>query len=113
MSSDGVNMIWLTRGKDWGFRFLASGSGGSDPLLAYEDVFDSHTDEATFCYQVSGGRVALRLLDPLGRKDRAGRDIAHDFVVFGDLASQVRNIDDGLRILWPMVSEKYEEVWDG
>lgn len=106
-----MNLIWATRGRSWGFRFLLTG-GYSDPLSAYEMAFAELEGEPEACRCV-GGRVALRLLDPLSRKDAAGRTIPHDFVVFEPLAKDIRTVDDGLQRVWPMVADIYARVWSG
>ena len=63
-------LIWLTRGKSWGFRFVLDG-GLPDPLPEYERVFERvDQDESTACDRVAGA-VALRFpetnLDSLSR----------------------------------------------
>ena len=103
-------LIWATRGRTWGFRFLLEG-GLSDPLLEYERVFADLGDDPRVCSRV-GGKVALRFPDPLGRRDAAGRLIPHDFVVSGDVASNVQSVDDGLQQVWPLVEAAYARVWD-
>jgi hypothetical protein len=103
-------LIWATRGRSWGFRFLLKG-GLSDPLLVYERSFADLEDEPTACHR-AGGKVALRFPDPLGRKDASGRLIPHEFVVFGDLADEIESVEDGLQQVWPLVAEAYAGVWD-
>lgn len=105
-----VNLIWATRGRRWGFRFLLKG-GYSDPLPAYETAFADLESELAACRRL-GGRVALRFPDPLNREDSAGRIIPHDFVVFEPLANDIRSIDDGLRRVWPLVADIYARAWD-
>ena len=103
-------LIWATRGRTWGFRFLLDG-GLSDPLPEYERVFADLGDDPRTCSRV-GGKVALRFPDPLGRRDAAGRVIPHDFVVSGDVASSIQSVDDGLQQVWPLVEVTYARVWD-
>ena len=105
-----AGLIWATRGRTWGFRFLLDG-GLSDPLLEYERVFADLGDDPRACSRVSG-KVALRFPDPLGRRDAAGRVIPHDFVVSGDVASSIQSVDDGLQQVWPLVEAAYARVWD-
>ena len=104
-----MSFIWATRGREWGFRFLRDG-GLSDPLLTYEEVYSGVTFDGDGCWRV-GSRTALRLTDPEHRRDRAGRPITHDFVLFGDLAERVATIEDGLRIVWPLVAAEYADAW--
>ena len=106
-----VNLIWATRGRSWGFRFLLR-DGYPDPLAAYERAFAGIEDEFIACRSV-GQQVALRFPDPLGRKDAAGRVIPHDFVVMDDLADEIESIDDGRERVWPLVADLYAQVWSG
>src|SRR4051812_17984590 len=107
-----MSLIWLTRGRNWGFRFLLDG-GFKDPLSHYEAVFSEVRDEPEVCHRV-GEELALRFPDPLGRKDRAGRVIPHDFVVAGPLAEEIGSIEDGLRLVWrqPQVADEFARVWE-
>lgn len=105
-----MNLIWATRGRSWGFRFLLNG-GYTDPLPAYESAFADLESEREACRRF-GGRVALRFPDPLNREDAAGRIIPHDFVVWEPLANDIRTVDDGLRRVWPLVADIYARAWD-
>ena len=105
-----MKLISATRGRTWGFRFLSNG-GIDDPLLAYEDAFADRQTESTVCRRV-GDKVALRFRDPDGRKDAAGRVIPHDFVVFAPLADAIDSVEDGLRVVWPLVADEFDRVWD-
>ncbi len=105
-----MTLIWATRGRSWGVRFLLDG-GYEDPLPAYEGAFAGTQGESELCRRVSGG-VALRLLDPLHRKDAAGRVIPHDFVISEPLAHLVGSIEDGVREVWPLVADIYGQAWD-
>ena len=104
------NLIWATRGRSWGFRFLLDG-GRPDPLPDYERSFANLEDEPA-AWRRAEGKVALRFSDPLGRKDASGRVIPHEFVVSGDLARDIESVEDGLRLVWPLVAEVYARVWD-
>lgn len=103
-------LIWATRGRSWGFRFLLKG-GLSDPLLVYERSFAGLRDEPTTCHRTPG-KVALRFPDPLRRRDASGRVIPHEFVVFGDLADEIESVADGIQKVWPLVADTYARVWD-
>jgi hypothetical protein len=111
-----VSLIWATRGRTWGFRFLRRG-GFEDPLPIYDTAFSGLAERSEVRARVPGtGRhpelVALRFPDPLGRRDRAGRVIPHEFVVFPPLADAVRSVEDGLRLVWPLVADDFERVWE-
>lgn len=105
-----MTLIWATRGLTWGFRFLSRG-GFPDPLPEYDKVFSKIADGQEAWLRI-GEKVALRFPDPLGRQDRAGRVIPHDFVVFGPLADQINSVEDGRRDVWPLVRDRFDEVWD-
>ncbi|MCD5341454.1 hypothetical protein LR392_04320 [Arthrobacter sp. AK04] len=105
-----MKLIWATRGRTWGFRFLRDG-GFPDPLVEYDKAFSHAEGELEVCRRV-GEVVALRFLDPRGRQDRAGRIIQHDFVVYPPVAVTVGSVGDGMRQVWPFVAEQYEEVWN-
>jgi hypothetical protein len=83
----------------------------TDPLPEYDKAFSTAPVEGELVHRV-GNRVALRILDPLGRQDRAGRVIPHDFVVFDLLADQVRSVEDGRRLIWPQVADEFERIWN-
>ncbi|MEV0810368.1 hypothetical protein [Micromonospora sp. NPDC050200] len=107
-----MNLIWATRGRRWGFRFLLNG-GFSDPLPKYEEAFSDVGDETEVFHRI-GELVALRFPDPLEREDAAGRVIPHDFVVFGPLTEEIDSVEDGLRLIWcrPEVADEFARVWD-
>lgn len=103
-------IIWATRGRHWGFRFLLTG-GMPDPLATYERVFAALADEPAGWICV-GDTVAVRFPDPLARRDAAGRVIPHDFVMFGDAAAGIESVEDGVQQIWPLVAEAYARMWD-
>jgi len=103
-------LIWATRGRTWGFRFLRR-DGLSDPLPSYEAAFVELEGQPEGLAR-AGDRVALRFADPEGRTDRSGRVIPHDFVLSGDLASRIHSVADGVSEVWPLVAEEYGNVWD-
>lgn len=106
-----MSLIWATRGRTWGFRFLLDG-GSSDPLAIHERMFpDAHPQPPDSVRRI-GDDVALRMRDPEGRRDRSGRVIVHDFVLDGDLAGTVATIDDARRRVWPLVAQQFDEVWN-
>lgn len=103
-------LIWATRGRSWGFRFLLDG-GLADPLPVYDTAFSGAGEGRTVVHR-SAGHVALRFDDPLARRDASGRVIPHEFVVTGDLADEVDSVEDGLARIWPLVAEAYARVWE-
>jgi hypothetical protein len=105
-----MSLIWATRGRTWGFKFLRDG-GFPDPLPEYDKAFSGVEDEPEAWRRVAEA-VALRFPDPLGRQDVAGRVIPHEFVVFGPLADGIDSVEDGLRLVWPLVADAFARVWD-
>jgi len=104
-----MNVIWATRGRSWGFRFLLDG-GMADPLQAYEEAFAGTEGQSEVCKRV-GSHVALRFPDPLDRRDQAGRTIPHDIVVLPPLAADVDTVADGLRLVWPALAGAFAKLW--
>jgi hypothetical protein len=105
-----VRLIWATRGRSWGFRFLRDG-GFRDPLPVYDAAFSGVEGQAEVCRRV-GGRVALRFADPAGRRDLAGRVIPHEFVVFPPEAERIASLEEGVRLVWGEVADEYARTWD-
>ena len=105
-----MNLVWATRGRAWGFRFLLDGGFG-DPFPVYDSAF-SGTEGESAVYRRIASRVALRFPDPLGRRDEAGRVIPHDLVVLPPLADEVRSVEEGLLVVWPLIADFYADVWD-
>lgn len=105
-----MKLIWTTRGLSWGSQILRSG-GFVDLLPKYKEAFSAVGDTPGACRQV-GEIVALRFPDPLGRKDRSGRMIPHEFVVFEPLVAEIHTVDDGRRIVWPFVADEFAHIWD-
>jgi hypothetical protein len=105
-----LKLIWATRGRTWGFRFLRDG-GFDDPLRSYDAMFSNFAGDPEVCHRV-GEKVALRFPDPDGRHDAFGRVISHDFVVFGTESAQINSIADGRRLIWPLVREEFERIWE-
>lgn len=105
-----MQLIWATRGRSWGFRFLLD-AGLADPLPEYERAFKG-LSEPPAAWRREGKDVALRFPDPLGRRDASGRVIPHEFVVFGDRAGNIGSVAEGIRQIWPLVEHAYARIWD-
>ena len=106
-----MSLIWATRGRSWGFRFLRSG-GAEDPLLAYDELFDALDDQQPEAFRRLGDRIALRFPDPEQRTDAAGRTIPHEFVLSGPEARGVNSLEEGRDRIWPLVAKEYAEGWE-
>ena len=105
-----MSLLWATRGRSWGFRFLRDG-GFPDPLPVYDRAFAGTEGEPTTFRRV-GTEVALRFPDPDGRSDEAGRVIPHDIVVLPPLADDVRSVEDGQQIVWPLLADAFARLWN-
>jgi hypothetical protein len=105
-----LSLVWATRGRSWGFRFLLDG-GHADPLPAYERAF-AGTEGDPVAFRRGGSVVALRFPDPEGRRDEAGRVIPQEVVVPPPLAEQIRSLEDGQRLVWPLLAETFARVWE-
>ena len=110
-----MTLIWAARGRDWGFRFLRNDLPG-DPLALHDSAFAGFDDASVVCRRITKTRgqramVALRFDDPHGQKDRAGRVIPHDFVLFDALAEEVDSVEAGLQRVWPLVTDDFERIW--
>lgn len=104
-----MSLVWATRGRTWGFRFLRDG-GLPDPLPVYDTAFSGVEDEPE-AFRRNAETVALRFADPLGRRDVAGRVIPHEFVALGQMIEGIDSIEDGRQLVWPLVAEEFERVW--
>ncbi|MBM9459106.1 hypothetical protein JK386_04270 [Nocardioides sp. zg-536] len=105
-----MTLIWATRGKTWGFRFVRDG-GFADPLPPYERAF-AGVGVGPRAFQRCGPTVAVRFPDPLGRKDAAGRPIPHELVLFPPQSADINNVEDALEVVWPLLAEEYASIWD-
>ena len=107
-------LLWATRGRSWGFRFLPVGGegAGGDPLPLYERAFAGHEDEAEGCWRADG-LLAVRLRDPEGRRDEAGRVIPHELVLDAAQARGIASAADAAEQVWPLLAARYTELWDG
>ena len=104
------HLIWATRGRAWGFRFLLD-AGLGDPLAEYERAFAERSDGPS-AWRRAAGRLALRFPDPMGRRDASGRVIPHEFILIGDLGSAIDSVEAGIREVWPVVADTYARFWD-
>ncbi len=102
-----MKFIWVTRGRNWGFRFLRT-AGYEDPLPVYEEAFNGVESKGE-AFLLKGATAVLRIPDPLDRRDAAGRLIPHEFVVFGDPGWGT--FEEGRDALWPLVEEEFARVW--
>ncbi|KQS08319.1 hypothetical protein ASG04_14535 [Curtobacterium sp. Leaf183] len=105
-----MRLIWATRGKTWGFRFVRTG-GLANPLEVYEEAFTG-SDGEPFTFTQRADTLAVRIPDPQRRKDRAGRVIPHEFVVLAPDHLRFSDCESARAALWHEVEEEYASIWD-
>ncbi len=105
-----MKLIWATRGRTWGFRFLRTG-GLANPLEVYEEAFVG-SDGAPFAFIQRAETLAVRFTDPEQRKDRAGRVIPHEFVVLAPDHLRLGDYESARAELWHAVEKEYASIWD-
>lgn len=107
-----MKLIWATRGRTWGHRFLLDG-GYADPLPEYDKAFSTLGDDSEL-WHLGVDRAALRFPDPEGRTDRAGRPISHEFVVFAPELNSITSAATGLSLIWtqPTIAARFADIWD-
>jgi len=105
-----VNLIWATRGRTWGFRFLRTG-GLVNPLELYEEAF-AGSDGAPLAFTQRAETLAVRFPDPELRRDRAGRVIPHEFVVLAPDYLRFSDYESARAEIWHEVEEEYASIWD-
>lgn len=118
MKIDPNDILWSSRGKDWGFRILQHPNFEYEWLDVYKEVFANSKDDERFYKrtQVKIGLtkkeecVGIRFLDPELRCDSAGRIIPHEFIVFGQSSLALKDHTDWVQ-LWPIISEKYAKLY--
>ena len=116
MKIDPKDILWSSRGRDWGFQILRHPTiFECEWLDVYKEVFGNSKDDEGFYLrtQVWIGQskkvecIGIRFLDPELRCDSAGRVIPHEFIVFGQTSSFLEDNTDWVHWLWPIVSEEY------
>lgn len=105
-----MNLIWATRGRIWGFRFLLDG-GCADPLPTYDSAF-AGTEGERSVFRQTGSLVAVRFADPDNRRDNSGRLIPHDLVVLAPLARDIQTVEDAQGFLWPLLANGFAQLWE-
>lgn len=105
-----MRLIWATRGRTWGMRFLRDG-GVAHPLAVYESAF-AGTDDSSDVFRHVNNMVALRLQDPEGRRDEAGRIILHEFVILAPDSTSIGTFQEAIARVWPNVDAEFARIWN-
>lgn len=105
-----MRFLWAARGRTWGTRFLRDG-GVAHPLAIYESAF-AGIDDSPDVFRRVDDMVALRLRDPKGRCDEAGRIILHEFVILAPDSTTIATADEAVARVWPQVDAEFTLIWD-
>ncbi|CAK0780199.1 hypothetical protein CCP4SC76_7270003 [Gammaproteobacteria bacterium] len=112
------DILWSTRGFEWGFRLLHTPNQKcSDWLEVRNSVFGFSTDDEHFFAKGEvlltpykrQRYVALRFLDPELRCDSAGRVIPHEIIVFDCSAQEIVDFENGKQMLWLLLAKAYAD----
>lgn len=116
-----TNILWSTRGYEWGFlRLLEPQFQCTEWLIPYQQMFpESSSNEPKF---YSGEvklpdnnkiykYVAIRFLDPNGNKDRSNRIIPHEIALLGEDSQDYRDFESFQSAIWEYLAPIYEKVY--
>lgn len=108
-----VSIIHAARGKNAGWGFPQRG-GLSDPVAEYQKsgLVEDASPNMFKRYGDRQEKVAARFPDPEGRKDFAGRPIEHEVLLPESMAKNVTKHDDVEPLVWPMIKDTYEVLYD-
>lgn len=116
-----TNILWSTRGRDWGFRMILLPSLNCNNWLdAHHRIFQE--SRATEEYKVDQGDIklssdltipyiALSFPDPEQRKDRAGRIIPHEVALLGEEIRAFQDIRSAVDEIWIILSSTYANLY--
>jgi hypothetical protein len=107
-----TDIIHATRARTKGFEFRKKG-GLPDAFVEWQKNDDGSSLGAAFKrYGDRSEKVVGTFLDPLGRKDQAGRVIPHTVILPEHLAKGVHNADDLFNKAWPLIKDDFEKFYD-
>lgn len=108
MAKEPVGIVHATRGKARGFTFPQHG-GLNHPLREYDKsgLTRDMSDTAFIRYGNRNEKIAARFLDPLGRKDLAGRPIPHEVLLPEEMARGIKSHSDVVSKIWPLIKDTY------
>jgi hypothetical protein len=113
MAAEPIGIVHASRGQSVrsGFTFPQRG-GLSNPLAEYDKAGLQNMAPGSFKrYGDRNEKVAAIFLDPLGRKDQAGRIIPHEVVLPEDLAKGLHTNEDVVSKIWPIIKDVYEPFY--
>lgn len=100
------DLFLASRSKNRGYRVMRDGQHPS-PLDLMDDVFGSNLEQQPNTLHDSSKGLGVLLMDPEGRKDRAGRVISHSIIIPNSMKSGINNSDDVVRDIWPLIKDDY------
>ena len=114
------NILWITRGNQWGFRILLKPQlECEDWFNVYDLIFDQNSTEkeqfSKSYVRINNNKipyVSVVFLDPESRKDQATRVIPHTIAILGDDCNSFNNLDSVKQSIWPKLSDVYFELYD-
>ncbi len=110
-----TDVIHASKGKGReGFKFLKKG-GLIDPLQEFEKGFGQHAspNPGEFLrYGAKAEKLAVAFLDPLGRKDAAGRVIPHEVILPAHHAEGINTYADAVKKAWSLVGHDYNKYFE-
>lgn len=120
MTIDLNDILWSTRGLEWGFRILRHPPGDRDWLPVYDGFFrGTEYEERLFMLKESAvispqkeRCIVLRFTDPQERKDRSGRLIPHEIIILSKSAEGIETWEQARDAVWPLIEKEYAELYD-
>ena len=112
--SEPTSVIYSSRGKNKGFRFLEDG-GTKTVLSEWEKAFGADGGEAGShgdFFKKYEGKIAAQFMDPKGRRDAAGRLIPHSIILPPTMTEGVNSIEDVKTKVWPTLEKTYDAFWE-
>jgi hypothetical protein len=99
-----------SRGHSKGFTFIKKG-GLDDPLHVYEQAFGNESRNSEM-FRHFDGKIAVRFLDPEGRRDFSGRPIPHEMIIPRSMTEGIHSLDDVRAKIWPQLKDSYSDFYD-
>ena len=121
MAKEPVGVVHGARTKNKGFTFPGRG-GLSDPSAEWMKAgftgsglpagVDPATKTHAWRYGDRGEKIAAVFPDPLGRRDRAGREIHHEVMLPEEVAKKVKDLSDVPKVAWDLIKDTYDALYE-
>lgn len=116
-----TNILWSTRGQDWGFRMLRRPElGCNDWLDVHHEMFreskaveeyDANQGNIKLSSNLTVPYIAFSFPDPEKRKDRSGRIIPHEVALVGEEVKAFQDVRSTIDEIWETLSSIYEILY--